>query len=198
MADLTLYYVPKTRATRARWMLEELGLPYELVRLDPAKGETKTDAHTKRHPLQHVPVLETPAGALFESCAICLHLGAHTPLLPDDGTPERGLVYQWVFCGVTEVEAHLGRLAGERRKPQPDPGRLDAVTKKLERPLQVLDAALAGKSWLVGERFTVADVVIGALLVWAARLELLATLPHARAYVDRVTARPAYQRAMAD
>ncbi|GMU58707.1 MAG: glutathione S-transferase family protein [Myxococcales bacterium] len=194
----TLYYVPKTRATRARWLLEELGAPHQLVRLDPSKGETKTDAHTRRHPLQHVPVLESAEGAVFESCAICLHLAAGTPLLPPDGSYERALVYQWVFFGVTEVEQLLGKLAGERRKEPVDAGRVESFTKKLARPLAALDAALAGRDWLVGNRFTVADLVIGALLTWAERLELLAALPNARAFSQRVKARPAYQKAMAD
>lgn len=195
---LKLFYVPKTRATRVRWALEELGLPYELVRLDPSKGETKDAAHTKRNPFQHVPVVETADGPLFESCAICLHLAAGTPLLPAQGTPEHGLVLQWIFAGITELESNLGKLSGERRKPDADQGRLGAYVKKLERPLQVFDGALARKSWLVGERFTVADLIVGALLVWASRLELLSTLPNAKAYAERVSARPAYQRAMAD
>jgi len=195
---VTLYYVPKTRATRARWLLEELGTAHELARLDPSKGETKTPEHTRRHPLQHVPVLETPQGTLFESAAICLHLAAGTPLLPTDGTHGRGLVYQWVFFGVTELEGLLGRLSAEKKKPEPDLKRIEGLVQKLERPLAALEAALAGQEWLVGGRFTVADLVCGALLVWARRLELLGALPHLRAFVRRVEARPAYLRAMAD
>ncbi|MBK7859733.1 MAG: glutathione S-transferase family protein [Archangiaceae bacterium] len=198
MTALTLYYVPKTRATRVRWLLEELGAPYRLARLDPSKGETKTDEHTRRHPLQDVPVLQTPSGALFESCAMCLHLAAGTPLLPPDGSYERGLVYQWVLFGVSELEGLLGRLAGERKKAAADPKRIEAVMLKLAQPLAALEQALAGREWLVGEGFTVADLLCGALLVWANRLELLGELPNARAYVARVESRPAFRRALAD
>ncbi len=198
MTAPTLYYVPKTRAMRVRWLLEELGGPYCLARLDPAKGETRTEEHTRRHPLQHVPVLETLHGTLFESCAICLHLAAGTPLLPPDGSYERGLVYQWVFFGLTELEGLLGRLAAEKKRAPPDPKRIESITSKLARPLAALDHALAGRQSLVGRSFTVADLVCGALLVWANRLELLDGLPHARAFVAGVEARPAYQRAMAD
>ncbi len=194
----TLYYVPKTRATRARWVLEELGLPHRLVRLDAAAGETKTEAHARRHPLQHVPVLETSDGALFESCAICLQLAAGSELLPPDGSRGRGLVYQWVFFGVTELEGLLGRLSAERKKQPRDEARAARLEAKLQRPLAALDAALRGRDWLVGGRFTVADVVCGALLVWADRLELLARLPAAQAFVRRVEAREAYRRATAD
>ncbi len=193
-----LFYVPKTRATRVRWVLEELGRPYELVRLDPSKGETKSAEHTQRNPFQHVPVVELAEGPLFESGAICLQLAAGSELLPREGTYEHGRVLQWIFAGITELEGSLGKLASERRKPQPDEGRLAAYVKKLERPLQVFDAALSNSEWIAGPRFTVADVVVGALLVWSRRLELLAALPNAQAYVARITARPAYQRAMAD
>lgn len=195
---MKLYYVPKTRSSRARWALEELGLPYELVRLDPARGETKTPEHRARHPLHHVPVLETEHGTIFESAAICLHLAAGSPLLPDDGTHDRALLSQWLFFGVTELEPLLSKLAGEKRKPTLDQGRIDALARKLEGPLQVLDDALAGHDWLVADRFTVADIIVGSLLVWATRLRLLKDLPHAHALVERITERPAYQRAMAD
>lgn len=195
---LTLYYVPKTRSTRARWALEELGLPYRLVRLDPAAGDTKTAEHLARHPLHHVPVLETDDGTVFESAAICLHLAAGTPLLPADGTHERALVTQWIFFGITELEPLLSKLAGESNKPVRDQGRIDAIARKLERPLRGIDAALFGHEWLVAERFTVADLIVGALLVWAHRQRLLADLPHAHALVDRIRDRPAFQRAMAD
>lgn len=197
-AMLKLFYVPKTRSSRARWALEELGLPYELVRLDPAKGETKTPEHRARHPLHHVPVLETERGMIFESAAICLHLATGSSLLPDDGSHDRALVMQWIFFGITELEPLLGKYAGELRKPERDQGRVDAMARKLRAPLEVLDAELAGRDWLVAQRFTIADLIVGALLVWAHSLRLLADLPHLRALVDRLRERPAFKRAMAD
>ncbi len=195
---VTLYYVPRSRATRARWALEELGVPYRLVRLDPASKDAWRAAHLARHPLGRVPVLETPDGMLFESGAICLHLATNTPLLPADGSRARALVHQWLFFAVTELEGLLGRFAAERNKASPDAGRVAHLQEKLEAPLQALDAALTDREWLVGASFTVADLVVGALLVWASRLELLTALPAARAFAERVAARPAYQRAMAD
>lgn len=195
---LKLYYVPKTRSTRARWALEELGLPYELVRLDPSKGETKTPEHQARHPLHHVPVLETDEGTLFESAAICLHLAAGSPLLPADGSRERALVTQWLFFGITELEPLLGKYAAEVRKPERDQARVEAMARKLQRPLEVLEHELSQRAWLVGGRFTVADLLVGAMLVWAHSLRLLADRPHLRAMVERLRARPAFQRAMAD
>lgn len=195
---LRLYYVPKTRSTRARWALEELGLPYELIRLDPTKGETKTPGHEARHPLHHVPVLETEQGTIFESAAICLHLVVGSSLLPEDGSRERALVMQWIFFGLTELEPLLGRYAGEVRKPERDQGRVDAMARKLSGPLAVLDRELSSREWLVGGRFTVADLLVGAMLVWAHSLRLLSELPHLRAFVGRLRERPAFRRAMAD
>ncbi|MDP3235778.1 MAG: glutathione S-transferase family protein [Myxococcales bacterium] len=195
---VTLYYVPRSRATRARWALEELGVPYRLVRLDSASKDVWRAEHLARHPLGRVPVLETPDGMLFESVAICLHLAANTPLLPVDGSRSRALVHQWLFFAVTELEGLLGRFAGERNKASPDAGRVAHLRGKLEAPLLALEGALREREWLVDASFTVADLVVGALLVWASRLELLTALPTARAFAARVVERPAYQRAMAD
>ena len=195
---LKLYYVPKTRSTRARWALEELGLPYELVRLDPEKGETKTPEHQARHPLHHVPVLETEHGMIFESAAICLHLAVGSPLLPREGSHDHALVLQWIFFGLTELEPLLGKYAGELRKPNRDQGRVDALARKLQRPLEVLETQLTGREWLVGTHFTVADLIVGALLIWAHSLRLLGEPQHLRDLVRRLRERPAFQRAMAD
>jgi glutathione S-transferase len=199
MPALRLYYVAKTRATRARWALEELGLAYELVRLDASKGETRSAEHRARHPLGHVPVLETEQGAVFESIAICLHVAAGSALLPPDGTHARALLHQWIFYAVTELEPLLGRLAAEKRKKDTaDPARVAHFVEQLEAPLKALDAALEGRDWLVAGRFTIADLVVGALLVWAHSLRLLGPFARLRDLVDRVRARPAFVKAMAD
>ena len=104
---MRLYYVPRTRAGRPRWVLEELGIPYELVRLDPARGETRSPEHLSRQPLGHVPALEDEGGLLFESAAICLYLAEKYPekgLVPPPGSRGRGLTYQWLFYAMTELE----------------------------------------------------------------------------------------------
>ncbi|HYQ80863.1 MAG TPA: glutathione S-transferase N-terminal domain-containing protein, partial [Anaeromyxobacteraceae bacterium] len=118
---MKLYYVPRTRAWRPRWMLEELGVPYQLVRLDPAKGETRSAEHLARQPLGHVPALEDGPVRMFESAGICLYLAERFPekgFLPPLATPGRAATYQWLFYAMTELEPPCVALSAERKKPE--------------------------------------------------------------------------------
>jgi glutathione S-transferase len=200
---MKLYYVPKTRATRPRWVLEELGVPYDLVRLDPAKGGTRTQEHLGRHPLGHVPVLEDRGQFIFESGAICLHLADLFPekrLLPPPGSVDRGHAYQWVIFAPAEMEPPLAVLSVQARKP--DAERDDAVVgearERFRRAADVLEAVLRDRRYLVGDAFGVADVMVGATLAWARAMRLVDALPAVEEYVSRLRGRPAWQRALAD
>ena len=200
---MKLYYVPKTRATRPRWVLEELGVPYELVRLDPARGETRNADHLERHPLGHVPVLEDRGQRIFESGAICLHLADLFPekrLLPPPGSVERGLAYQWVLFSMTEMEPPLIALSAEARKPEAE--RSAAATAQardqFRKVSEVLEVALRNRTFLLGAEFGVADVRVGGTLAWARVFRLLDGLPGLEAYLGRLRERPAWQRSLAD
>src|SRR5512137_1705599 len=117
---MKLFYVPKTRATRPRWVLEELGVPYELVRLQPGPAGTRSPEHLARNPLGHVPVLEDRGQFVFESGAICMHLADLFPekrLMPPPGTVDRAHAYQWVLFSLTEMEPPLVELSAEAKKP---------------------------------------------------------------------------------
>jgi glutathione S-transferase len=200
---MKLYYVPKTRASRPRWVLEELGVPYELVRLDPAKGETRTPEHLRRQPLGHVPVLEDGETSVFESSAICLYLAERFPekgLLPPPGTAERGLVYQWLFFAMTELEPPLSALSAEARRPEPERNAAVAADarERIRKAAGALEPVLAHRRWLLGAGFTVADVVVGAVLAWARSARALEGLPAVEAYLARLRERPAWTRATAD
>ncbi|MCA2982086.1 MAG: glutathione S-transferase family protein [Myxococcaceae bacterium] len=196
----TLYYVPRTRSTRPRWLLEELGAPYELVRLDTSKGETRTDEHTRRHPLKHVPVLETKDGALFESAAIVLQLAdLHGRFIPPVGSHERGLVYQWLFFAMTELEPHCVVYFTEKvLKKTPETPLALAAKAKVNEAAKALNAHLETREWMLPSGFSVADVVVGSVAWWANRMGAVEGAPHLLAYVQRCEARPAYQRATAD
>jgi glutathione S-transferase len=200
---MRLYYVPRTRATRPRWVLEELGIPYELVRLDPARGETRTPQHLARQPLGHVPVLEDGDRRIFESGAICLHLADRFPekgLLPPPGSVERGLVYQWVLFAATELEPPLVTLAAEAKKPEEkrDAAAVADARARFHQAVAALEPLLAGRTWLLGDNFTVADVLVGSVLAWGRAAKALGGLPAVEAYLGRLRARPAWQRAVAD
>src|ERR1700733_12052807 len=109
MTPPRLYYMPRTRSSRVLWLLEEIGAPYELTEI--TGGQRRSPEHLGRHPLGRVPALELGDGTtMFESAAICLQLADLHPesaLNAPLGSSERGLVYQWVVFGMTELEAPL-------------------------------------------------------------------------------------------
>lgn len=200
---MKLYYVPLTRSTRPRWVLEELGVPYELVRLDPKNGETRTPEHTRRHPLQHVPVLEDGALTLFESVAICLYLAEKHPergLLPPAGSIERALCYQWLSYAMTELEPPTMQVFYERRKDEAsrNPAVMEAGKAKAHKAATPLEERFENNVYMLGETFSVADVVVGSLLALGRRLQLLEGFPRIDAYVNRLMERPAAKRAFGD
>jgi glutathione S-transferase len=197
-----LYYAAKTRASRPRWVLEELGVPYDLVRLDPSRGDTRAAAHRARHPLGHVPVLEDGAIRIYESAAICLWLAeryGEGKLLPAAGSAERALTYQWLFFAMTEIEPAVMQVSAEAKRPEGerDAARLADGKRRYLEAAAAVEAALAGREYLAGT-FGVADVVLGSCLLWGRVLKLLEGLPAVEAYLARLRERPAWKRSVAD
>jgi glutathione S-transferase len=183
------------RPVRVVWVLEELGEPYELTIMDREVG--RSDEHRARHPLRRVPVLEDDDGRyLFESAAICLHLGDLHPesgLVPPPGTRERALVYQWAVFAPAELEPSLIETAMNAER---DPERAAAARKRFDNACDGLAAALDGHDYLVGDSFTVADVLVGTALAFTARAGFADELDERlQAYIARLAARPAFQRA---
>jgi glutathione S-transferase len=177
------------------WLLEEIGEPYQLTLL---KGEERhTDEHRRRHPLGRVPVLEDEQGFLFESAALCLQLA---DVYPDAqlnwplATHERGLVYQWTVFAMTELEP---AVLEARRHREDDPTRAQAASDRFEAAAAALEHVLNEQEYLVAERFSVADLVSGAVLIIAKNAGLTNELPNINDYVERLEARPARQRATA-
>jgi len=190
-----LAYSPNSRAARVRWLLEELGAEYELI---PVSGEARRSAeHLRRHPLGRVPALETAAGTLFETAAICLHLAELNPaagLLPAEGSYERALVYQWISVGLTEIDAFVAEAT---RAAESDPERAEAARERVRSAVAAVEAALERDDFLVGGRFSVADVLCGSSLFTARRNGLTAAAPAVERYLEQLEARPARQRAYA-
>jgi glutathione S-transferase len=199
---LKLYYVPRTRAVRPRVVLEELGVPYELVRLDPAKGETRTEDHLGRHPLGHVPALEDGNVRVFESAAICLYVAERYGkgrLLPPEGSAGRAEVYQWIAFALSELEAPVSMLAAEGRRPG---GGEDARKKELRERFRTAAQAIANvvseRPFLLGAEPCVADVVVAAVLGSGKFHGALDGIAAAEAFVTRMRERPAWKRAVED
>ena len=200
---MKLFYVPKTRASRPRWVLEELGVPYDLVRLHPGPGGTRSPEHLARNPLGHVPVLEDRGQFIFESGAICMHLADLFPekrLLPPPGTVDRAHAYQWVLFSIAEMEPPLIVLSAEARKPDVEKNAAVATEarERFGKTATILEAVLRDRKYLVGDAFGVADVMVGATLAWARSMRLVDALPSLEGYLTRLRDRPAWQRAMAD
>lgn len=182
-----LYYTPRTRSSRVLWLLEEIGAPCELMKLAPE--ERKSTVHLARHPLGRVPALELDDGTvMFESAAICLQLADFHPdagMIGPLGSTERALAYQWVLFGMTELEAPLYRWL-----------RADSEDSTLREPFAqaaaALNSAVEGRDWLLGDQFTVADVICASVLGSAHSRGLLGEWPGLKGYVERAEARPAF------
>jgi glutathione S-transferase len=189
---MRLFHAPGSRATRVLWALEEIGAPYELTVLG---ADRRGEEHRERHPLGRVPVLELDDGTyVFESAAILLQLADMYPdsgLLPAAGTTERALAYQWTMFAMTELENRVFDWLFAKRRGEDETehaARFAPLTAALERPL-------AHGPWLVGETFTVADILNATMLGNAYRNEMLTGDGVLREYVARAVARPAFARA---
>jgi glutathione S-transferase len=190
-----LYYMPRTRSSRVLWVLEEIGAPYDLTEI--AGSERRSDEHLQRHPLGRVPALQFGDGtAMFESAAICLQLADLNPgagLIGPVGSTERGLIYQWVVFAVTELEAPLFRWIRELGDGITD----SPARERFTQAAGAMQTELAERDWLVGDRFSVADVMCASVLQGANSRELLRPWPGLEAYVRNSEARPAFARAAA-
>ena len=183
------------RPIRVAWTLEELGQPYELEVMTSEEG--RGEAHRTRHPLARVPVIEDDEGFVFESAAICIHLADRHPgseLMPPLGTHERALAYQWSVFAPAELEPALLEAAIFARD---DPERAGKARKRFASAAAAVDRPLDGAEYLVGHRFTVADVLVSSALAFAARAGFPEVLtPTVTDYVARMQERPAYLSAL--
>lgn len=195
-----LYFAPGTRATRIAFLLEELGVPWEKVTLDLSKREHKTAEYLALNPNGVVPTLQDGDTVLFESVAIALHLAdrhADKGLAPPPDSPLRGRYLSWMVWSMTTLEPPIGEVYVERLKPaeQQSAVTIAAALERFRAAATVLEGELAGP-YLVGDSFSAADVLVGCVLAFAGMLGLLDGHERLREYVARITARPAFGRAM--
>jgi glutathione S-transferase len=201
---IKLYHSRQSRSVRPRWLLEEIGAPYELVTLDMQKGEHKTPAYMKVHPHGAVPALVDGDLQLFESAAICAYLADKFPekrLAPPVGTPARGLYYQWMVYAIATLEPPVIDVFMQTAmlpEAERSPAVLAAARKKFGDVATVLEQALGTRPFLLGEQFTAVDVMIGSTLGWAQMLGLLEERKSLQEYVQRLSQRPAFQKAQGD
>ncbi len=202
--SLILFYAPRTRAFRARWLLEELGIPYELRRVDLSKGEQRTADYRGIHPLGAVPALIDGDHVLIESAAICLHLADRhheARLAPPLESPLRGAYYQWSVFAVATLDPLVAPIFA-RGFRWPEQRRLETATddehERFARLCLALRRPLSHGPYLLGDTFTTADVLVGSVLAWAKTVGLMRSAHELDAYLHRLEARPAYASASAD
>jgi glutathione S-transferase len=180
---MKLYFAAQTRAIRPLIMLEELAVPYEIVLVDFKGGEHKTAEYRKIHPHGQLPALQDGTLTMFESAAICAYLADKFPdkrMAPALGTVERGTYYQWMFYSMAALEGFA--LDRERMK----------------ECFLVLDRVLTGREFILGNKMTAADVMVGSGVIWLdARHHLLDDFPSLDAYAKRLRARPSFERVFA-
>ena len=201
---LTLYHSPQSRSIRPRWLLEEIGAPYEVKTLSLADGDQKKPDYLKLNPNAAVPTLVDGDLVLWESAAICQYLADKFPdkrLAPPVGTPERGKYYQWIHYAMSGLEpAAVTIFQHTIQRPEADrvPALVDEAKERLSAAVKVVDDAVAGREWILGSQFTAADVMVGSTLAWCQMMGMMGDqAPNATAYLGRCAARPAFQRASA-
>ena len=196
---MKLYHAPHTRSMRVLWLLEELGAPYDLETVDFVTPKTP---FTQRTPSGKFPVLEDDGVVIFESGAIVEYIVERYGkgrLAPPIGSPLRGPYLQWIHFAEATAFPPLGDIVrhsffkpeGERIPAVVEDGRERAIAT-----LAVLERSLDGKEWLLGAEFSAADVMMGYTLHAAKLFGLLeGRFPNLNGYVDRLEARPAFQKA---
>lgn len=193
---MKLYYAPKTRSLRAFWILEEAGRPYEKELVDYRAGKQSTPEYHRINPMEKVPALTDGEAAVAESAAICAYVAERCPeanLAPVIGDPKRGRYLHWSFFRANIEAAFVQKIANVQIPPS------QAGWGDFDRVFNVIDEAVTtGGPWILGEKFSAADVLIGGDLYYGSEgLKIVALKPASAAYMQRCIARPAFKRAWA-
>ena len=197
MAKLTLYHAAPSRSSIVRWMLEEVGEPYEIQLLSLSKGENRAPDYLAVNPMGKVPALRHGDAVITEAAAICAYLADEFPrakLNVPIGDARRGPYLKWLFFGPSCIEPAMM----DRAFPRKEEARRAALGYgDFDTVIKVVTDAVARGPYILGEQFTAADVVIGSTLRFGMLFKLLPEQPEFTAYTGRLAQRPALQRAEA-
>ena len=196
MADELVFYTnPRSRGRIVRWMLEEIGQPYRTEVLD--YGTTmKAPAYLAINPMGKVPALRHGDMVVTEAAAICAYLADAFPqagLAPPPGDRLRGPYYRWLFFAAGPVEAAVSNKAFGFVVPPEREGTIGYGS--FERVMNTLEQAVSGGNYLVGDKFTAADVYAGSQIGFGLMFKTFEPRPAFQQYWQRISARPAYARA---
>jgi glutathione S-transferase len=196
MTDLTLFHSVPSRSAIALWMLEEIGEPYDLRLISLKRGENRESGFLAVNPMGKVPALRHGDAVITEVAAICTYLadafphkGLNVPL--DD--PRRGPYLKWLFFGPVMESAVMDRAYPRAVEPP----RAALGYGDFETTMDVVARAVAPGPFLVGDRFTAADVVVGSNLRWGTLFKLIPERKEFGEYIARLAERPAAKRAQA-
>lgn len=196
MSDLTFFHTPRTRATGVLILLEELGVPYTLEIIDQKREQQLAPAYRAINPMGKVPAIRDGDVVVTEQVAIFLHLVDRHPelaLAPPPGDPLRGRYLRWMVFYAASFEPALVDRALQR-----EPGRRGmSPYGEYETVIEAVAGMLEPGPWILGERFSAADLLWGIALDWTMTFGMVPERPVFRSLVDRINARPAVQRARA-
>jgi glutathione S-transferase len=197
MAKLTLYHAAPSRSSIVRWMLEEVGEPYDIHLVSLSKGENRAPEYLAVNPMGKVPALRHGDVVITEAAAICAYLADEFPrakLNVPIGETRRGIYLKWLFFGPSCVEP----ATMDRAFPRKEEARRAALGYgDFDTVMNVLAKAVAGAPYIMGEQFTAADVVIGSGLRYGMMFKLLPERSEFVAYTSHLAQRPALERAEA-
>jgi glutathione S-transferase len=197
MAKLTLYHAAPSRSSIVRWMLEEIGEPYDIHHLSLSKGDNRAPDYLAVNPMGKVPALRHGDAVITEAAAICAYLADEFPrakLNVPIGDPRRGPYLKWLFFGPSCIEPAMM----DRAFPRKEEARRAALGYgDFDTVMNVVAKAVASEPFIMGDQFTAADVVIGSGLRFGMLFKLLPERGEFTAYAGRLVQRPALQRAEA-
>lgn len=192
---MKLYEFPPTRSIRARWLLQELGIPFEAVTVSLNKGDHQKPEYKQVNPVGKLPALVDGNFVLTESVAIALYLAEKAEgqaFIPKD-LRERASMYRWLLFTVTELEQPLWRIARNTNiYPEAERSAKDVenASREVKEMASVLEAHMQGRKYVVGDHVTVADFVLAYTLDWANEAKFLGHCPQLKAYMEQMYKRP--------
>ncbi|HEX5745868.1 MAG TPA: glutathione S-transferase family protein [Archangium sp.] len=193
--ELVFYTHPMSRGRIVRWMLEEIGQPYRTKLLE--FGTTmKAPAYLAINPMGKVPAIRHGDTVVTEAAAICAYLADIFPqagLAPAPGSRERGPYYRWLFFGAGPIESAVSNKALGFQVPPERTGTVGYGS--LDSVLNTLEGALSKSDYLTGDRFTAADLYVGAQIGWGMQFGSIDKRPVFERYAARINSRPAAIRA---
>lgn len=206
---LKFYYAPQSSASRVHWVLEELGVPYEKVRVALDKGEQRNASFLAINPNGKVPALVDGDAKLFESLAMFLWLGERygeaKGMWPKAGTPQRAEAFAWTAWGSVELAPcvidrvlHTADVHWALPKDQKSAHVAERALKGWNDRLAVLEKHLSGKDWMLGKDFSLVDCANGTVVGLGAMIAGLPTgdFKNVGAWMARCQQRPAFGRVM--